>query len=202
VATTTYEGFSLSHAAILNGTTGAESATLYSVRNGTIAVDSGNYDNTGDDVVKSEWFWINYANITIEAGFVTFATLAQLTGTSISSSGAAPNDYYALPLWTINSMNQPRAPLAVRVPSKDSLGNIRTLDFVFYNVAFQPFTFTGPSYKNGLTCSIVGRALMSTVNEIGQALPSNYPESIGRMISQPGAVTGAFNQEPFATAGI
>ena len=41
--TPTFEGFSLSHAGILSGTTGAESATVYGVRNGSISTDQGNF---------------------------------------------------------------------------------------------------------------------------------------------------------------
>jgi hypothetical protein len=191
------EGFSLSHAAILDGSTGAEAASLYGVRNGTISTDSGNFENTGDDVVLSEWFWLNFANVTIEEGFIPFDTIATVTGTTVTSSGVAPNDYYSLPLWTLNSMNQITRPMAVRVPGKDSLGNVRTLDFVLYKVQFQPFNFTGPSYKNGLTCTIAGRALLSTTDEVGGNLPSTYPRSIGRLISAPGSLTGAFTAEPF-----
>lgn len=191
------EGFSLSHAAILDGTSGAETASLYGVRNGTISTDSGNFENTGDDVVLSEWFWLNFANVTIEEGFIPFATIALLTGTSVSSSGSAPNDYYSLPLWTLNSMNQITRPLVVRVPAKDSAGTVRTLDFVLYKVQFQPFNFTGPSYKNGLTCTIAGRALLSTTDEVGNTLPATYPRSIGRLISSPGSLTGAITPEPF-----
>lgn len=196
---TSFEGFSLSHAAILNGSTGAEQATVYGVRNGTVSTDQGNFENTGDDVVLSEHFWINFANITIEEGFVPFSTIAYITGTEVASSGAAGADYYAIPLWTLSSMNQPTFPLAVRVPSKDSLGQLRTLDFVFYRVQFMPFNFTGPSYKTGLTCSIAGRALFSTVNEIGTPLPTSYPQSLGRLVAWPGNVTGAFTAEPFQT---
>ena len=117
----------------------------------------------------SEHFWINFANVTIEEGFIPFSTIALITGTTVASSGAAGADYYALPLWTLNSMNQPTQPMAIRVPAKDAAGNIRTLDFVLYRVQFQPFNFTGPSYKTGLTCSIAGRALFSTLNERGNA---------------------------------
>lgn len=204
----TFEGFSLSHAAILNGSTGAETATVYGVRNGTISTDQGNFENTGDDVVLSEHFWINFANVTIEEGFVPFSTIATITGTTVSSSGAAPNDYYAIPLWTLNSMNQPTLPLAIRVPAKDTAGTIRTLDFVLYKVQFQPFNFTGPSYKTGLSMSIAGRALFSTVNEIGTSLPASYggPSSsggmsIGRLVSWPGNISGAFTPIPFQSAG-
>lgn len=196
-AGTPFEGFSLSHAAILSGSTGAETATVYAVRNGTISTDQGNFENTGDDVVLSEHFWINFANVTIEEGFIPFSTIALITGTTVSSSGAAGADYYAIPLWTLSSMNQPTQPLAIRVPSKDAGGQIRTLDFVLYRVQFQPFNFTGPSYKTGLSCSIAGRALFSTIDERGNALPATYPQSIGRLVSSPGTLTGAFTAEPF-----
>ena len=195
-----FEGFSLSHAAILAGPitgTGAEAYTVYGVQNGTLAPDQGNFENTGDDVVLSEHFWINFCNVTIAAGFIPFSTLAAITGTAVSSSGASPNDYYALPLWTLNSMNQPTWPMAIRVPSKDSGGTVRTLDFILYRVQFQPFGFTGPSYKTGMVVSIAGRALFSSVSETGASLPATYPLSIGRMVSLPGQETGVFNPEPF-----
>jgi hypothetical protein len=207
-AGTPFEGFSLSHAAILSGTTGAEGATVYGVRNGTISTDQGNFENTGDDVVLSEHFWINFANVTIEEGYIPFSTIAYITGTSVTSSGAAGADYYAIPLWTLASMNVPTQPLAIRVPSKDAGGQVRTLDFVLYRVQFQPFNFTGPSYKTGLSCSIAGRALFSTVNEIGQSLPVAYGgtsgtagSSIGRLVALPGTEVGAFVAEPFGAGG-
>lgn len=207
-AGTPFEGFSLSHAAILNGSTGAEGATVYGVRNGTISTDQGNFENTGDDVVLSEHFWINFANVTIEEGYIPFSTIAYITGTQVTSSGAAGADYYAIPLWTLASMNQVTQPLAIRVPSKDAGGQIRTLDFIMYRVQFQPFNFTGPSYKTGLSCSIAGRALFSTVNEVGQALPAAYGgtsgssgTAIGRLVSLPGTETGAFVAEPFGAGG-
>ena len=199
---TSFEGFSLSHAGILNGTQGAEGATIYGVRNGTISTDQGNFENTGDDVVLSEHFWINFANVTIEEGFIPFSTIALITGTVVTSSGAAGSDYYALPLWTLNSMNQPTQPMAIRVPAKDSLGQIRTLDFVLYRVQFQPFNFTGPSYKTGLSCSIAGRALFSSANEVGTAFSDGQGQRIGRLIAWPGNITGAFTAEPFQSPAI
>lgn len=186
---TSFEGFSLSHAAILNGTSMAEGSTIYGVRNGTISTDQGNFENTGDDVVLSEHFWINFANVTIEEGFIPFSTIALITGTSVASSGAAGADYYAIPLWTLNSMNQPTQPMAIRVPAKDSLGQIRTLDFVLYRVQFQPFNFTGPSYKTGLSCSIAGRALFSPVNEAGLSFTDGQGSRIGRLVSYYGNPT-------------
>jgi hypothetical protein len=193
-----FEGFSVSHAAILNGSTGAELQTLYAVRNGSITPDSGNFENTGDDIVISEWFWLNFANVTIEEGFVPYATVAYLTGTTVSSSGTAPNDYYSLPLWTLNSMNQPSTPCVVRSPAKDSAGNVYTMDFVLYKCVWMPISFTGPSYKTGLSVSMTGRALESLLDEVGNALPTSYPRSVGRLIALPGNVTGAITKEPFA----
>lgn len=182
MATTTFEGFSVSHAGILDGTTGAESAAIYGVRDGTIAVDTGNFDNTGDDAVLSSWFWFNYATVTITAGFVPFSTVALLSGSTIVSSGTAPNDYYALPLWNVKSLNQPTKPVLIRVPSKDSNGVVRIMDFVLYKVQFMPINFTGPSYKNGLVIDYSGRALISSVDEKGATLTEN---AIGRMVNAP-----------------
>jgi hypothetical protein len=196
-STQIFEGFSVSHAAILSGTTGAETAQLYAVRNGSITPDSGNFENTGDDVVLSEWFWINFANLTIEEGFIPYAAVALLTGTAVSSSGTAPNDYYSLPLWTLNSMNQAATPCVIRCPAKDSSGLIYTLDFVLYKCAWMPISFTGPSYKTGLSVSLNGRALSSFKDEVGNALPSSYPQSLGRLIALPGNVTGTIASEPF-----
>lgn len=199
---TSFEGFSLSHAAILTQGTGAENSTIYGVRNGTISTDQGNFENTGDDVVLSEHFWINFANVTIEAGFVPFSTIALLTGTTVASSGAAGSDYYAMALWTLNSMNQPAFPMGIRVPAKDSLGQIRTLDFVLYAVQAQPFNFTGPSYKTGLSVSLAGRALFSSVNEQGNAFTDGQGKRIGRLVAWPGNQTGAFVAEPFGSGAI
>lgn len=196
-----FEGFSLSHAAILAPNTGAESAQIYGVRNGTIAIDQGSFDNTGDDIVQSEWFWFNYATITVEAGYIPFTTIAALTGVTVQSSGAAPNDWYSLPLWTDQAMNQAPCSMVVRVPSKDNSGVVRTLDFVLYKVQMMPFTFTGPTYKTGMTCSFVGRALLTYYNELGSLITvngvSNTRRQIGRLVSAPGILTGAITPEPF-----
>jgi hypothetical protein len=200
----TFEGFSLSHAAILDGTTGAESASIYAVRNGTLTTDQGSFEYVSDDVVVSDHTWLNFVSVTIEEGFIPFSTLACITGSQVSSSGAAPADYYAIPLWTLAGMNPPTFPLAIRVPSKDVSGTVRTLDFILYRVKCQPFNFNGPSYKTGLSCSIAGRALFSATDEAGNALPASYGGlAIGRLVAWPGAQGGAFTAEPFLfTLGI
>ncbi|SRR6266566_4482005 len=184
MANTIVEGFSVSHAAILNGTTGAEltDGDVYGVRNGTIAANTGNYDNTGNDTILSAWFWIDYATLTIEGGYVPFKTMALLSGSSVTSSGTAPNDYYSMPLWNVSSNNQPAKPVLIRVPAKDSNSVVREINFVLYKVIFAPFTFTGPAYKAGLLLTYTGRAVFSPVDETGASLPE---PAIGRVINQP-----------------
>ena len=149
-------------------------ATVDGVNNGTISTEQGNFENTGDDVVLSEHFWINFANVTIVEGYIPFSTIALITGTVVTSSGAAGADFYAIRCGPCQ--HEPADfPMAIRVPSKDTLGQIRTLDFVLYAVQFQPFNFTGPTYKTGLSCSIAGRALFSGVSETNEATARELP---------------------------
>lgn len=184
------EGFSLSRAKILNGTTMAEDVTtvaddefrLYGVSNASITPDTGNFDNTGDDAVLSSWFWFNFATVTVESGYVPFTTVSTLTGSTITSSGSAPNDYYSLPLWEEESLNAPARPMLIRLPGKDPDSNTRTLDFVLYKVQFSPISFNGPTYKSGLRVSYTGRALMSGKDEAGNSLAKR---AIGRLLQRP-----------------
>lgn len=189
MSTTIVEGFSLSHAAILNGQTGAEQAPLYGIRSGSLALDTSSYDNTGDDSVLSTWYWFTKATLTVQSGYVPFETVALLSNSKITSSGAGTSDYYTLPLWELRTQNTPAFPVLVRVPSKDSLGALRTLDFVLYRVQFQPFSFDGPTYKTGLLLNYTGSALPSPVDEQGGAVLDSVTgapsKSIGRIVSRP-----------------
>jgi hypothetical protein len=180
------EGFSISHAAILNGTTGAELAggDMYGVRSGSLEVDMDEFDNTGDDYVLSTWQWFNYATVTIEMGYIPFAVIALLTGATITSSGAAPNNHFNLPIWEQGSLNQPTRPMLIRIPSKDSNGAVRTLDIVLYKCQFKPIGFDGPSYKDGLMLNYSAKALISDVDERGQALVGDR-RAIGRLVGRP-----------------
>lgn len=191
MSTKIVEGFSLSRAAILDGTTGAEAVNgqIYGCRSGSVELDTDSYDNTGDDFVLSTWYWFNYANVTVQAGYVPFDTIALLAGHSVASSGASPGDYYSIPLWNEDINNTPTRPMLIRVPSKDSAGATRTLDFVLYKVQFQPFSFDGPSYKDGLLLNYSGRALLSTTDEKGTVLAKR---AIGRLISRPTGTTNIF----------
>lgn len=184
MATRTVEGFSLSHAAILDGSTGAEEVNgdIYGIREGSLEPDTDSFDNQGDDAILSSWFWFNFATVTVTAGFIPFDLLALLSGGTVVSSGAAPNDYYNIPLWNEDSLNQPTRPMLIRVPSKDSAGAVRTLDIVLYKVQFEPFSFDGPSYKDGMALSYSGKALLSNDDEKGDPLSER---AIGRLISRP-----------------
>jgi hypothetical protein len=174
------EAFSISHAAILNGSVNAELASIYGVREGSVEIDSDSYSNTGDDTILSVWNWFNLATVSITSGFIPFDALSTITGATITSSGTAPNDYWNLPLWNSSSLNQPTRSVLLRCPSKTSVGVVRNLDFVLYKVQFGPISFDGPSYKNGLSISYSGQALMSTVDETGTALAQ---AAVGRLVS-------------------
>lgn len=179
-ATGIFEAFSVSHAAILDGTTGAEAADIYGVRQGSVSINSDSYDNTGDDAVLSNWFWFNYAEVSISSGYVPFSVIALLTGAPATSS----SDNWSLPMWTEDSLNQPPRPVLIRVPSKDSLGAARTMDIILYRVQFQPIAFDGPNYKDGLVLNYTGRAVLSTVDETGSVLAKR---AIGRLVNKPQA---------------
>jgi len=177
------EGFSLVGASILDGTTGASAQDIFGIRTGTLSANIGQFDNTGNDRVLSRWVWSDYATVTIESGFIAWDMYALITGTTIGSSGAAPNDYYSVPLWDINALNQPTRPMRLRSLAKDSNGAVRTLDIVLYKVQFNPINFTGPAYKTGLNFSASGTALYSNVDEAGNALSN---ACIGRIVTSPG----------------
>lgn len=178
MATGTFESFSVSHAAILDGSTGAEAADIYGVREGSVSIDSDSFDNTGDDVVLSNWFWFNYAEVTISSGYVPFSTVSLITGIPVTSSG----DEYRMNLWTPSSNNQPSRPVLIRVPSRDSAGATRTMDIVMFKVQFMPISFDGPTYKDGLVLNYSGRAVVSPVDEAGVALTE---QAIGRLVNKP-----------------
>jgi hypothetical protein len=189
MANSTVEGFSLSHAAILNGKTGEEEefGDIYGIRSGSLELDQDSYDNTGDDSILSTWYWANKVNVTVQSGYVPFQTLSLISGSVVDSSGATGSETYSLPLWEENSMNTQPRPMLIRVPSKDSQGIIRRLDFILYKVQFQPFSFDGPSYKEGLLLNYNGSALSSDVDEKGQPVLDSRTgkptKAYGRLIS-------------------
>lgn len=176
------EGFSLSHAAILDGSTGAEKHDIYGVRQATIEVDTDSYDNTGDDAVLSSWQWVNFATVTVQSGYIPFDMVADLSNTTITSSGTGTSMSASMALWGVNALNVSPRPMLCRIPSRDSGGASRVLDIVLYKVQFAPMSFDGPTYRDGLVVSYTGKAVMSSTDEAGQPLTE---QSIGRIITTP-----------------
>lgn len=190
MATKNIEGFSISHAAILDGTTGLEETfgDLYGIRSGSLELDQDSYDNTGDDAILSTWNWANKVNVTIQSGYIPFATFQLITGSLVTSSGSGASEILSAPLWEQRQMNTQPRPMLVRVPSKDSAGVVRNLDFILYKVQFQPFSFDGPSYKEGLLVNYNGSALFSDTDHTGapvlDSVTGQPTTAIGRLISR------------------
>ena len=176
------EGFSVTHAAILDGDTGAEelNGDIYGIENANITPDFGSYENVGDDMVISNWDWFNKATIAIQSGYLPFDLIALIYGSSISSSGSGASIRYDLPLWEKRGSNIVTRPLQVRCEAKDSNGNVRWWDFVFFKAKFKPISFTGPAYKDGLKINYEATVLMSSVDEAGVVLAY---EAVGRIVS-------------------
>lgn len=189
MSSATVEGFSLSHAAILDGTTGADAAfgDIYGIRSGSLELDQDSYDNTGDDAVLSTWYWANKVNVTVQGGYIPFQTLSLISGSQITSSGSGNSQMFSLPLWEQNSINTTPRPMRLRVPSKDNTGAVRFLDFILYKVQFQPFSFDGPTYKDGLLLNYNGSALFSSTDEKGNpvldSVTGQPSKAIGRLVS-------------------
>lgn len=188
------EGFSLTHAQILDGSTAFRDVStgtsswgdVYGVNDASLDPDTDSYENQGDDATLSTWEWLNFAQIQVQAGYVSFPLIANLTGQTLSSSGTGDNVFFELDLWHEDSFNVPRRPMIIRMPSKDKSGNVRTLDIGLYSVSFAPITFDGPQYKDGLKINYSGRALPSLVDEKGAAF-ADGKRRIGRLISRPQA---------------
>lgn len=191
MANPTVEGFSLSHAAILDGSTGLEEefGDIYGIRSGSMELDQDSYDNTGDDTILSSWFWANKVNLSVQGGYIPFNTLALLSGSVVTSSGTGADETFSLPLWEENSINTQPRPMLIRVPSKDRLGQVRVLDFILFKVQFQPFSFDGPSYKEGLLLNYNGSALFSDTDEKGEPVLDSRTgqptKAVGRLLSRP-----------------
>lgn len=188
------EGFSLTHAQILDGATPFVTAALatssdpaediYGVNDGSLTPDTGEYENEGDDVVLSTWSWLNFAEVEVQAGYLSFPLIASITGEELWSSGAGSNQMFGVDLWTEDSMNVQPRPMILKMPSKDKDGLVRTLTIGLYKVQFRPMTFDGPSYKEGLKVNYTGRALMSDVDEEGNAFAVKPGKKrVGRLLS-------------------
>lgn len=90
------EGFSLNHAQILDGTetfaealarTDLEGWDIYGVNEASLDPDTDQFINEGDDAQLSVWNWLNGADVNVQAGYVSFPLIANLTGETVTESG-------------------------------------------------------------------------------------------------------------------
>lgn len=182
-----YEGFSVTHAQILDGSQTFEQALetalanpqfwdIYGVDEASITPNVDNFENPGDDAVQSRWQWFTTADLRVRAGYVSFPLLSTIYGNPISSTGTGAARVDAMELWNERSINIPDRPVMIVQPSKDSRGAIRRLVWGCYRVSFGPLTPEGIAYKDGLKVSYPGTVLMSEFNEVGAqhpAMPAN-----------------------------
>jgi len=101
MSTRILEGFSVSHAAILDGVSPAfagdnddpQSLTLatdlYGVKEASLEADISDFDNEGDDSVLSTWYWLNYANVSVTMGYVPLDAISAITGETVRSTADA-----------------------------------------------------------------------------------------------------------------
>ncbi len=187
------EAFSLSHAQLMSGTQTFEEAALaatpealdiYGVNDASLSPSMDTYENQGDDTVLSRWNWLNYAELTVQAGYISFEQIAAMTGDPISSGGSGAATAYGIDLWSEAAMNVSNKPMLLRMPSKDRNGVARNLLIGLYNVSFSPMTFDGPRYKEGLKVNYTATALMSDKDEKGAAFTQRpNVKRVGRLIS-------------------
>lgn len=184
------EAFSVSHAQILSGAKTflealAEAAPLtediYGVNEASLEPDMDSYTNEGDDAILSTWDWLNKADVTVQAGYMSFPLIAELTGQTISSTTAGGKTTFGLDLWHEDSMNVAPKPMIIKMPSKDKHGNRADFVIGLYKVSFKPIQFDGPAYKDGLKINYDGSALFSDVDENGVAFPDGK-KRVGRLL--------------------
>lgn len=190
--------FSLSHAQLMDGQTDFLTAALawanapadldlYGVRNGSISPNTGDWSNEGDDTVLDNISWLTDADITIEQGYISFPTLARITGQRTSSalsfsSSAGALRIYAQDLYHEDSMNVAPFPMLMRCPASDEDGIVGTGVFGLYKVKPGPLTFNGPQYKQGTAVSFTGKALLSRKDEKGNVF-ADGKRRVGRLIA-------------------
>jgi len=169
------EGFTVTHAQVLDGTTNALTVTtgdsswgdFYGIEDASLSPTFESYENKGDDTVLSRWNSVDFVEIAIKQGYFSFPFMAGLTGIATFSSTIGSAVMFRQPLWHEDALNVADRPVLLRMRSKDTESNIRRLDVVLYKVQFKPISFTGPKYRDGLKIDWTGSALQSTTDELG-----------------------------------
>ena len=101
------EAFSLSHAQICDGTSTflesladavAQGLDIYGVNDASLAADTGNYDNNGDDTTLSRWNWINFATVTVQGGYLSLPLYATMSEQPLTTTTITPvNEVQTIP---------------------------------------------------------------------------------------------------------
>lgn len=88
----TIEGFSITHAALIdkNAPANLREIDMYAVRTASLAPDLGNVDNTGDDGVLSTWNWFNFATFNLVQGYLSLDQYARMSGTEVTEEEIDP----------------------------------------------------------------------------------------------------------------
>jgi hypothetical protein len=93
--TSIVEGFSIQNAQICDGTSNfltnlasalAIGLDIYGVNDASLAADTGNYENQGDNETLSRWNWLNFATLTVQGGYLSFPLYATLSGQSMATT--------------------------------------------------------------------------------------------------------------------
>jgi hypothetical protein len=189
------EAFSITHAQICDGLTtfkdqliaaAAIGLDIYGVNNASLAADTGNYENQGDDQTQSRWNWLNFATVSVQAGYLSFPLYASLSGRPLTTTSTvgppAVVTGYEIDLWHEDSMNVAPKPLMLVLPSKDENGVVRRLVIGLYKCQFGPIGFDGPAFKDGFKVNYEATALMSLTDEKGLA-HADGKAKIGRLLS-------------------
>lgn len=187
-----FEAFSLSHAQILDGATtfvdalaavASEAQDIYGVNESSLDPDTDEFDNEGDNVVLSNWAWLNHAEVEVQAGYVSFPLMETLTGKAYTASTiSGGKEIMMIDLWHEDALNVAPKPMMVKMPSKDSDGVAANFVIGLYKVQFRPITFDGPAYKDGLKVNYNGKALYSTKDEKGVVF-ADGKKRVGRLLA-------------------
>jgi hypothetical protein len=184
-----FEGFSVTHAQLLDGATSFldtafaaydEDLDIYGVSEGSLSPDTATYENQGDDATLSRWNWMNFAEVAIKAGYISLPLLATITGrpmttivdnTPAGSGGPKPeNNAFKFDIWHEDDSNVASKPMILKCASKDSKGAARDLIIGLYSVTgLGTMTFDGPVYKDGLKMNLLGTAVATMYDEKGIA---------------------------------
>lgn len=159
------EGFSITHAAILDGETSADEAAkrdFYGVQSASVSANAESYEEKSNDIVIGTWNDISSIEIEVNSGFMSLSIFDRF-----SIEDTKP---LLLDLWNPSAINPVHVPILFRIPSRNQNGVYFNFDIVLFNVKLKPYSIDSLSYKEGLRVSYKGQAFLSDVNEVGEPL--------------------------------